>query len=157
VSFERLRDPEAIAFWPHGIGRDGARTPMPWRRAAPMAGFTEAADAWLPLDPRHVALAVDVQEAEPDSMLAFARATIALRRACPALREGEFETLAAPEPLLAFERRAPGQTLLCLFNLGAEPVEFAGAEGSVRLAVGAASATGGRATLGGQAGLVLER
>ena len=57
VSFERLRDPEAIAFWPSGIGRDGARTPMPWSSTANMAGFTSAADAWLPLDPRDAAQA----------------------------------------------------------------------------------------------------
>ena len=86
VPFERLRDPEAIAFWPSGIGRDGARTPMPWLRDANMAGFTTAPDAWLPLDPRHRALAADAQENDPDSVLAFTRAMIAFRRGSNALR-----------------------------------------------------------------------
>src|SRR6185312_12033813 len=104
VPFDRLRDPEAIAFYPAGIGRDGARTPFPWARDANMAGFTLAPDAWLPLDPRHRALAVDAQEADPDSMLAFARKMIALRKSSAALREGEFVALDAPEPVLAFER-----------------------------------------------------
>ncbi len=80
VPFDRLRDPEAIAFWPSGIGRDGARTPMPWTRDAEMAGFTEAHDAWLPLDPVTPRLAVDAQAADPGSMLHFTRAMIALRR-----------------------------------------------------------------------------
>jgi alpha-glucosidase len=156
VPFDRLRDPEAIAFWPHGIGRDGARTPMPWRRAAPMAGFTKAADAWLPLDPRHVALAVDAQERDPGSMLAFTRATIALRRASVALREGEFVAREAPEPLLAFERRAVGQTLLCLFNLGPEPARYQVSAGQVKLALGEASVQAGEALLAGFSGLLVE-
>ena len=80
VPFERLRDPEAIAFWPSGIGRDGARTPMPWSRDANMAGFTDARRCWLPLDPRHRALAVDAQEGDPSSVLAFTRA---IDRAAP--------------------------------------------------------------------------
>src|SRR5258706_169279 len=32
VPFEALRDPYGIAFWPKFKGRDGCRTPMPWRR-----------------------------------------------------------------------------------------------------------------------------
>ena len=31
VPFEQLKDPEAIANWPLTLGRDGARTPIPWR------------------------------------------------------------------------------------------------------------------------------
>lgn len=120
VPFERLRDPEAIAFWPHGIGRDGARTPMPWTKDAPMAGFTTAADAWLPLDPRHRALAVDAEENDTESVLAFTRAMIAVRKASAALREGEFVALDAPASILMFERQAPGERMLCVFNLGAE-------------------------------------
>ncbi len=156
VPFDRLRDPEAIAFWPHGIGRDGARTPMPWRRAAPMAGFTKAADAWLPLDPRHVALAVDAQERDAGSMLAFTRAMVALRRASLALREGEFVAREAPEPLLAFERAAAGQRLLCLFNLGPEPRSCDVSQAKVLLALGAASLAEGRCALAGYSALLIE-
>ncbi len=118
VPFARLRDPEAIAFWPKGIGRDGARTPMPWLKDAPMAGFTEAGDAWLPLDPRHKELAADAQEADAHSMLAFTRRLIALRKAHPALHGGDWRALDAPAGLLAFERAATNETLLCVFNLG---------------------------------------
>jgi len=125
VPFERLQDPEAIAFWPDGIGRDGARTPMPWTRDANMAGFTEAADAWLPLDPRHRALAVDAQEGDAASVLAHARTMIGLRRGSDALRLGDFTVLEAPEHVLAFIRTAPGERLLCLFNLGEAPAAFA--------------------------------
>ena len=126
VPFERLRDPEAIAFWPHGIGRDGARTPMPWLRDANMCGFTEASDAWLPLDPRHRALAVDVQERDAESVLAFTRRMAGLRRANPALRGGDFTLWKnAPEGVLGFVRAAPEQKVLCLFNFTGEPARTA--------------------------------
>ncbi|HVY83997.1 MAG TPA: alpha-glucosidase [Caulobacterales bacterium] len=118
VPLERLRDPEAIAFWPSGIGRDGARTPMPWAKDAPMAGFTDASDAWLPLDPRHRALAVDVEETDPHAVLAFTRELVVLRKQSLALREGEYEELPAPEHVSMFVRSAGGERVLCVFNLG---------------------------------------
>jgi alpha-glucosidase len=149
VSFERLRDPEAIAFWPSGIGRDGARTPMPWLRDANMADFTRAPDAWLPLDPRHRALAVDAQAGVEGSMLEFTRAAIAFRKSSAALREGEFVALDAPEPVLAFERRLGEERLLCLFNLGPDPVRRPAPEGVARFSVGDAELKTGGAALGG--------
>ena len=41
VPFDRLVDPEAIANWPETLGRDGARTPMPWTADAPQAGLLD--------------------------------------------------------------------------------------------------------------------
>ncbi|MBS0386180.1 MAG: alpha-glucosidase [Proteobacteria bacterium] len=149
VPFGRLRDPEAIAFYPSGIGRDGARTPMPWAREANMAGFTDAPDAWLPLDPRHRALAVDAQEADSNSMLAFARKMIALRKSSAALREGDFVALDAPDPVLAFERAAMGERMLCVFNLGDQPQEWDALApvGEARLTLGGAKRDGARVML----------
>jgi alpha-glucosidase len=123
VPFDRLRDPEAIANWPETQGRDGARTPMPWRADAPHAGIS-AAEPWLPVDPRHLALAVDRQEGDPGSMLAWTRRLIALRKAQPALRTGALSRVAAPEPLFAFTRGEGEGNLLCAFNLGDEAVEW---------------------------------
>jgi alpha-glucosidase len=37
------------------------------------------------------------------------------------LRNGGLRFLDAPEDILAFERTAPGQRLLCVFNLGPQP------------------------------------
>ncbi len=158
VPFERLRDPEAIAFWPNGIGRDGARTPMPWAGAEAMLGFTAAADAWLPIDPRHRALAADAQAADPNSVLAATRALIAARRASPALREGEYRPVEAAENVLAFERATPAQRVLCLFNLGPEPRQHAlpGSAKAVLESVGAAKLEAQQADLGGYSGLLVE-
>lgn len=155
VPFERLRDPEAIAFWPSGIGRDGARTPMPWSSAATMAGFTTAADAWLPLDPRHKTLAVDTQ-AGADSMMSFTREMIALRKSSAALRKGAFVALDAPDPVLAFERREGDERILCIFNLGPDPVKRPLPPGAIRTSIGDTVAQTGAASFGGYSGLIVE-
>ena len=123
VPFDRLVDPEAIANWPRTLGRDGARTPMPWRAAAPHAGFSTI-EPWLPVDPRHPPLAVDRQDADPASMLNLTRRLIALRKREPALRLGSLRFLDAPAPVLAFERTRGEDTLTCVFNLGHEAVAW---------------------------------
>lgn len=124
VPFESLQDPEAIANWPETLGRDGARTPMPWCADAPNAGFSDV-PPWLPVDPRHAALAVDRQDGQAGSMLEFARAMIALRKAHKALRVGDIEFLDAPEGLLAFSRNAGAERLVCVFNLADAPLSWA--------------------------------
>ena len=117
IAFEHLQDPEAIANWPLTLGRDGARTPMPWRADAPNAGFSRAAP-WLPVAAGHTARAVDRQEGDPTSMLAVSRRIIGLRRTYPALRIGDISVVAADDGLLVLDRTVPGQRLRCLFNLG---------------------------------------
>jgi len=129
LPFEALRDPFAIASWTEAApdaGRDGARTPMPWTADAANAGFSTAAETWLPLDERHRALAVDAQEDDAGSMLNFARRFLALRRERPALQSGEAALLPAPDGVLAFERRRGDARLVCLF-------ELSGREAVVRL------------------------
>lgn len=155
VPFERLRDPEAIAFWPNGIGRDGARTPMPWARDANMAGFTDAPDAWLPLDPRHVALAADVEDADHNSVLHFTRDALAFRKTSEALRLGEFISHEAADPLLVFERSTDGQRVLCVFNLGDAPARIDAKGAKLQLfSVGGAKLDGGSVDLPGYSALI---
>ena len=122
VPFERLVDPEAIANWPETLGRDGARTPMPWSASAPHAGFSTAGP-WLPVDPRHPPLAVDRQQADPDSLLNLTRRLIAMRKTEPALRLGALRFLDGPEGILAFERSVGDDVLTCMFNLGHQTVD----------------------------------
>ncbi len=117
VPFERLRDPFAIAAYTGGAGRDGARTPMPWTADGPSAGFSASADTWLPVDPAHRPLAVDRQESDPASTLAFVRLMIALRRDHKALREGDAAPRSMAPGVLGFERHAEDERLLCLFEL----------------------------------------
>ncbi|MEP6886102.1 MAG: alpha-glucosidase [Gammaproteobacteria bacterium] len=117
IGFEDLRDPEAISNWPSTLGRDGARTPMPWKSATANAGFSTATP-WLPVSPEHFALAVDRQQQEPGSQLALARRLIGFRHGSAVLREGSLHFIPAQPDLLVFERRLGGQHLLCAFNLG---------------------------------------
>jgi alpha-glucosidase len=118
-----MRDPEAIANWPLTRGRDGARTPMPWRADAPHAGFSTA-EPWLPIGAGHAALAVDLQQADPASQLAFTRRFLALRQNRVSLRLGALIPLAAPAAVLAFERSFGGERTLCAFNLGDESLDW---------------------------------
>lgn len=124
LAFEDLRDPPGIQFWPEHKGRDGCRTPMPWASGRPHGGFSEARP-WLPMPPGHLDLAVDRQDADPDSTLHAVRRFLTWRRQQPELRFGDLTWIDAPEPLLAFTRSHGGQSLLCLFNLGPKPLSFA--------------------------------
>jgi alpha-glucosidase len=118
IAFEDLRDPEAIANWPLTLGRDGARTPLPWIAEAANAGFSQR-QPWLPVPQEHRSLAVDLQNANPDSQLAITRRFIALRNSSPALRIGSLKVVEATDSLLAIERRHRDDRLLCVFNFGA--------------------------------------
>ncbi|MDT8439712.1 MAG: alpha glucosidase [Wenzhouxiangellaceae bacterium] len=115
IPFERLRDPEAIRFWPENLGRDGSRSPMPWAARSLHSGFSTV-EPWLPVDPRHAALAVDEQARDPDSTLNFTRRMLALRRQFPVLRSGGIVFHEAGEHVLSFERSEGQQRVLCMFN-----------------------------------------
>ena len=116
IPFDRIQDPEAKNNWPQTLGRDGARTPMPWCQNAVCAGFS-GSEPWLPLPAEHRALAVDVQSPDPNSTLSFFRAAIGFRGSSDALRRGNLRFLDGHGDLLVFERRSDEETALCAFNL----------------------------------------
>ena len=119
VPFERLQDPYGINFWPEFKGRDGARTPMPWAANTPHGGFSTG-QPWLPVDPRHVPLAVDAQAADADSVLRFCRRFLGWRQLQPALKHGAIRFIAAPAGVLAFWRTNTDQRVLVALNLSGE-------------------------------------
>jgi alpha-glucosidase len=120
LAFAQLKDPYGIAFWPAYKGRDGCRTPMPWRHDAPHAGFGTA-EPWLPVPESHRSRAVDLQERDPASVLAATRAFLAWRRGQPLLRTGTIRFLRAAGPVLLFAREDGAERLVCAFNLGDAP------------------------------------
>ena len=134
VPFDRLQDPEAIANWPQTLSRDGARTPMPWKKSAPNLGFSNA-DPWLPVGENHVDLAVDAQEGSTGSMLNFSRQCLRTRREHPALRLGTMRIVEAGEQKLVFERADGSERLRCTFNLSGAPAPFR-ASGQALIATG---------------------
>ena len=159
LAFEDLQDPYGIRFWPEFKGRDGCRTPMVWDGDAPNGGFSTS-KPWLPVPADHLALAVDRQRDEVDSVLEHYRRFLAFRRAHLAFVKGDIEFLAVDGDAIAFTRRHGNEQLFCAFNLGSKPVDldvtgkggmsplsghgFAGALDSGRLKLGAYGAWFGR-------------
>ena len=118
----------AIANWPLTLGRDGARTPLPWSSTQLHAGFG-LSTPWLPVSDDHVDLAVDRQENDPNSTLHHTRRAIALRKKFAALRIGKIEFVASDDDLLVFTRGEGNEAILCAFNLGHASAEFPLPEG----------------------------
>lgn len=122
ILFEELTDPPGIRFWPEYKGRDGERTPIPWEAGDPPNGFTTG-KPWLPIKPNHSVLSVAAEEADPISTLAFYREALAFRRAHAALVEGDIEFIKTSEPVLAFRRATPDESLMCIYNLSPDSVK----------------------------------
>jgi alpha-glucosidase len=141
IPFDQLRDPEAIANWPLTLSRDGARTPMPWQAGAPEAGFTSGTP-WLPLGEENLAFAVDLQNADPASLLNLTRELLAQRSRHPALRYGAVALCQAEGALLVLERAAAGERIRCLFNLSDHEIALASehASGEAIVALNGATA-----------------
>jgi alpha-glucosidase len=137
VAFEYLQDPEAIANWPQTLGRDGARTPMPWTGSAD-GGFGSA-KPWLPLDPAHRGYNVQDQRADEDSILNWTRDLILLRRDTAALREGAIRLIGdESDQVIAFERELDGDRIACVFNLSGAPAINPVRTGSMLISTGQA-------------------
>ena len=136
VPLERLVDPEGILNWPETMGRDGARTPMPWVSDQQRAGFSTH-EPWLPVDACHLPLAVAEQNENETSRLNFFRRVIAIRQQSSALRTGDIRFITADDQCLVFERQAGEERILCAYNLSAKPVALpAVPDGRILVAVG---------------------
>jgi len=123
IAFDDLVDPEGIANWPASQGRDGARTPMPWRISERNAGFSNGTP-WLPVDDKHPPLAADIQETDANSTLSFFKEVIALRRNSKALRYGAFEVLKSPDAIFAVRRTLGDEEWVCVYNICSENVAW---------------------------------
>lgn len=138
------------------INRDEVRTPMQWDEG-PHAGFSRAAQTWLPVHGTYRAINVARQEADPGSLLNTIRALLALRNAEPALREGDLALLdGLPARVLGYRRSHQGRALVVLLNFGraVQAFDFPGGECVFRL-TGEDALAGGRVRLGGWGGVVL--
>ncbi|MBR0664784.1 DUF3459 domain-containing protein [Roseomonas hellenica] len=133
IAPEQVQDPWEKNEPGLGLGRDPARTPMPWDESE-NAGFT-LGKPWLPLNPDHATRNVAALAADPNSILTLCRQLIALRRAYPALHRGRYLPLRTEDDIFAF-RRSCGQQrdLLVALNFGqtvkrlALPPDAAGAD-----------------------------
>ena len=109
---------DPVARDPNG-GRDGARTPMPWRPGTAF-GFSGTARTWLPMGGRDEADTVARQRGQPSSPLERYRALIRMRREMRSRRVGPVEVVdLGTDDVLAFRR----QGLVAAANLGPGPAE----------------------------------
>jgi alpha-glucosidase len=122
VARAEVRDPWGSLYYPYFKGRDGCRTPMPWDGAKPALGFSSG-KPWLPVSADHRGHTVGAQEADERSPLQFARKALSVRKHA-ALRYGEMKFLVSERDVLAFERAADGETVLCVFNLAPAAARF---------------------------------
>jgi alpha-glucosidase len=121
IAFEDLQDPYGIQFWPEFKGRDGCRTPMVWDSKTAQAGFSTAQKTWLPIPVEHVLKAVDTQQGDETSVLEHYRRFLAFRRQHSAFAKGGIVFHPVKGNVLSYTRTLGNETLLCLFNMGAEP------------------------------------
>jgi len=117
---ERVQDPYEKNVPGRGLGRDPERTPMQWDDGA-NAGFSTAAETWLPLSDKWRRVNVAAQEDDPASMLTLTRRLLHLRRREAALSVGDYVPVTATGTLLSFIRHHGDRRLLVALNLGGRP------------------------------------
>jgi alpha-glucosidase len=117
ISPARVRDPVGRRF--PALGRDPERAPMQWD-ASVNAGFTPAADPWLPVAPDAPHVNVEAQSADPASLLSFYRRAIWYRRSSVALTQGAYRSLPAPPDVFLYLREHARQQVLVALNFAGE-------------------------------------
>jgi alpha-glucosidase len=153
VPVDRLVDPVSIRYHPVA-NRDAARTPMRWN-AALGAGFSGAGvEPWLPLRETPGG-SVAEQRDDPMSALHLTRDLLTLRRELPALREGRYETVPAPEGVWAWRR---GDDVLVAVSFADATSTIEGVDGTVRLSTDRSrdgERVDGRLTLGASEAVIV--
>lgn len=100
-------------------GRDIASTPMQWS-AGENADFTTG-EPWIMLNPNYTDINAEAEEGDPDSVLNYYRALIALRNSTPALLRGDWrELLPESGQVVAYTRGLDGEEYAVLCNLSRE-------------------------------------
>jgi alpha-glucosidase len=117
VPADRVCDPVGKRF--PAVGRDPERTPMQWSTSA-RAGFTSAADSWLPIGPDCATVNVATQMDDPHSHLSFYRRLVWYRKQAVALTRGTYLPLDGPADTFVFLREHAGERLLIALNFAGE-------------------------------------
>ncbi len=116
-------DPQQALERVHRQSRDNARTPMQWT-ATVNAGFTTG-KPWLAINPNHVRINVEAQRDDPDSVLAYYRRLVELRRHHPALVYGSFREVETNAPtVFAYERELDDTRVVVALNLAGKSARW---------------------------------
>lgn len=107
--------PEDMMRRIHAKSRDNARTPMQWDDS-PHAGFTEAVP-WIDLNPNYRSINAAAQQKDPNSILAFYRRLLTLRKKHRLFWYGDY-TLLDPESAetFSYRRSLDGQSAVIICN-----------------------------------------
>ena len=116
LSPEVLEDPMASRSTVEK-GRDGCRVPLPWTAYGPSYGFGPG-PARPPQPGWFAAVAVDVQDRDPESTLNLYRQALAQRR--DNFADDDFSWVDTDQTVLAFDRGA----IRCISNFGEHPVRL---------------------------------
>ena len=100
-------------------GRDNARTPMQWN-SQENAGFTSGTP-WIKTNENYKDINVENQEVDENSILAYYKKMITLRKENKALVYAPYELIdVASEPVYAYTRKDENETFLIISNLSTE-------------------------------------
>ncbi|HSV97422.1 MAG TPA: alpha-glucosidase [Spirochaetota bacterium] len=117
---KEIQDPVGKRYWPFHPGRDPERTPMQWS-AEPNAGFSSG-KPWLRVNGDYRGVNVELQSGDGGSVLEFYRKLIALRRSCPALNRGSWESAGdAKNDVLCYTRTHEREKMFVALNFSASP------------------------------------
>ncbi|MGB5446728.1 MAG: alpha-glucosidase C-terminal domain-containing protein, partial [Psychromonas sp.] len=116
------REPEVLAILAQK-SRDNSRTPMQWN-SEPHAGFTKGTP-WLEVAANYPEINVQQAVTDQNSVFYYYQRLIALRKEVEVITTGDYSDL-APEhaQLFCYRRRSDKQTLICINNYYAQPVEY---------------------------------
>lgn len=98
--------------------RDNGRTPMQWTGGR-NAGFT-GGEPWIGIPENYTYINTEEASKDPDSILAFYKKLIALRKKYDIIADGSFEPIETSDNMFAYRRRLGTQTLTVLCNLTGE-------------------------------------
>jgi oligo-1,6-glucosidase len=113
--------PEEFIAGANANGRDNARTPMQWS-AATNGGFTTG-NPWIDVNPNYLTVNVAQSIADEQSIWAYYRRLIALRKQYPIIVYGRYQSYLDQHPeLLVFTRQWEDQKLVVVANFSADEI-----------------------------------
>lgn len=109
----------------HERSRDNGRTPMQWT-GGENGGFTSGTP-WIGVPANHTFINVEAEEIDADSILAYYKKLIALRKEYPVIAEGTIRFLdAGTDEIIAYEREYKGSRLIVICNMTAQSLDASG-------------------------------
>ena len=116
---EEGKSPEEALHIVNERSRDNGRTPMQWT-AGPNAGFTTGTP-WIGIPENYSYINVETEEQDDDSILAFYRKLIRLRKEKEIISEGSISfTDSGNDDIITYVRELNGEKLAVFANLAGE-------------------------------------